>query len=436
MIRLASGDGESIAVEKTDGIERPALLGRFLLPVLSVGLAFLLACNELADYDAWWHLKTGQLIPTRGIPSTDWYSFSSVDRPWIDVHWGFQLLIASVYSIGGIAGLVVMQAVIVAGTVWMMHLVLDRRVPAWFAWGILLLATIAMSGRFNVRPEILSMLFLSMDLAILLSAVDRPRLLWLLVPIQIVWSNVQSLYVLGLVLLAIFVLEATVGGPARRVGWSRLILVSLSVGLSCLASPYGYKNVLFLFEVFQKIDPNAGQVYRDSIGELTPLPVLLADGGYRAGYIAATLGLAAIGLIGVILQGRAILARREIFRFLPIIAFAFLAWQSVRNVGHFAIVAGMLSIVNLGPHLPKLDRWRLGWAVAMPVTLVIGMAWVGGRWSSWVAIASSASAHTPITSASRPWKPAQNQGCRPERRSFTWGMPRRTSTPVGRRRRC
>ncbi len=371
-------------MEKTEGIEPPSRLGRFLMLALSVGLAFLLACNELADYDAWWHLKTGQLIPSRGIPSTDWYSFSSVDRPWIDVHWGFQLLIASLHSIGGIAALVVMQAIIVAGTVWVMHLAAGRQTPGWFVWGILLLTTVAMSGRFNVRPEILSMLFLSIDLAILLSAVDRPRLLWLLVPIQIIWANVQSLYVLGPVLLAIFVLEAILGGPARRVGWSRLLAVSLLVGGMCLASPYGYKNVLFLFEVFQKIDPNAGQIYRDSIGELTPLPTLLADGGYRAGYIAATLGLAAISIVGVANHWRSILLGREIFRLLPIIAFGFLAWQSVRNVGHFAIVAGMLSIVNLGSRLPELRGWRLGWSVALPVTLVIAMAWMGGLWSQWM----------------------------------------------------
>jgi hypothetical protein len=371
-------------VEKTDETERRTRFGRFLILFMSVGLAFLLACNELADYDAWWHLKTGQLIPARGIPSTDWYSFSSVDRSWIDVHWGFQLLIANVYSIGGIAGLVVMQAVIVAGTIWVMHRAADRQSPTWFVWGMLLLATIAMSGRFNVRPEILSMLFLAMDLSILLSAGRRPSLLWLLVPIQIIWANVQSLYVLGPVLLAIFILEAILGGPARRVGWTRLLVVSLLVGASCLASPYGYKNVLFLFEVFQKIDPNAGQVYRDSIGELTPLPVLIADGGYRAGYIAATLGLAAISLMGVVIQARSILLGREIFRLLPIVAFAFLAWQSVRNVGHFAVVAGMLSMVNLGPRLPELRRWRLDWTEALPVTLVIGMAWVGGRWSTWI----------------------------------------------------
>ncbi|MBY0587420.1 hypothetical protein K2X85_09605 [bacterium] len=361
--------------------QRSSLADASWTGILLVGLAFLLALNELADYDAWWHLKTGQLLPTLGWPSTDWYCFSSTDRVWIDVHWGFQWLVATVYGAGGVAGLVVMQASLVSLTMAVMLLARRPESPAWFSWMIFFVALIAMSGRFNVRPELLSMLFLAIDLAILLRSADRPHLLWALIPIQVFWSNVQSLYVFGPILMGIFLLEAIIGGPARRVGTLRLSVVAGLVFASCLVSPYGIQNVLFLFDVFQKIDPQSGQIYRESIGELVPMPILIADGGYRAGYIAMTLLLAPLALVSVVVDRQAIFGGRAIFRLLPLIAFGFFAWQSVRNVGHWAIVASMLSVANFGPHITWSMRPLFVRSLALMVTLMVGLAWMGGTWS-------------------------------------------------------
>jgi hypothetical protein len=346
-------------------------------------LAFLLACNQLADYDTWWHLRTGELIPSRGIPETDWFSFSSADRVWIDVHWGFQVLITAVHQRAGIAGLVLLQATIVTllllvliGGTW-------RAGPGWLRWSVLLVMLVAVSGRFNVRPELLSMLFVGLDLVILWHASQRPGLIWWLVPIQLLWSNVQSLYVLGPILLGVFVLEAILGGRARQVGGGRLLLASALVGGACLVSPYGIGNVLFLLEVFQKIDPQSGQIYRETIGELTPLPQLLTSGGHQAGYIAASLLLVAISVAGFFAQWRSICWGREVSRVLPTVLFGLTAWQAVRNVGQFAVVAAVLSIVNLGPKVPRWDRAALGSVASVMVCLALGIAWVGGAWSDW-----------------------------------------------------
>ena len=95
---------------------KSGLMGYLPTAALTI-LAFILGVNELADFDIWWHLRTGQLIPDRGVPVTDWYSFTSTDRLWLDVHWGFQLLMASVHGVLGIPGLVLLKAAIVSLTV-------------------------------------------------------------------------------------------------------------------------------------------------------------------------------------------------------------------------------------------------------------------------------------------------------------------------------
>src|SRR5262249_58675745 len=65
-------------------------------------------------------------------------------------------------------------------------------------------------------PEIFSLLYLGCFLAVLWRAEERPALLWLLAPLQVLWVNTQGLFVLGPVLLG-FLLAAR----AARLLWHR-----------------------------------------------------------------------------------------------------------------------------------------------------------------------------------------------------------------------
>src|SRR5262249_311384 len=61
---------------------------------------FLSLCYPLTDFDFWWHLKTGEWILKEGwVPQVDMYTFIDLDNPpeWIDLHWGFQLLVTFLY---------------------------------------------------------------------------------------------------------------------------------------------------------------------------------------------------------------------------------------------------------------------------------------------------------------------------------------------------
>src|SRR5690349_1734497 len=73
--------------------------------VALVVVAGWLGCVELLDSDVWWHLASGRwIVANRGVPRLDPFSFASADRPWIDLHWGFQVLLWMVYRAGGVAG--------------------------------------------------------------------------------------------------------------------------------------------------------------------------------------------------------------------------------------------------------------------------------------------------------------------------------------------
>ena len=349
-----------------------------------VALAFLLACNEISDYDIWWHLRTGQLIPERGIPSTDWYSFTSTDRPWIDVHWGFQLIVASLHALAGVPGLVLLQACIIATTMTIALTAYRREWSVWPQFGVLLVALLVMSSRFYVRPEIFTLLFTSIFLTVLLHAEQRPRLLWILPAVQVLWANVQSLFVFGPILLGMYWVEVVLRGRGYKGQPKRLAIVSGLVGLACIVSPYGIWNVMFLADVWQKMDPEAGKFYRATIGELKDLPSFLAEGGWRAGAVYILFLMMLLGAVGVAVRWREIVFGREFFRFLPVVAFTWLAWQAMRNASHFALVVGILTAWNLGPSFPrKASEFRIAWVTGI-LSLVIGVYFVGGRLSEWM----------------------------------------------------
>ena len=103
-------DRRTTCSRPNDGASIARRVDTLLVAVLGT-LAFLLGCYELFDPDTWWHLRSGQWILERGrAPFLDIFTFSSSDRVWIDLHWGFQVALAMSYSLAGVAGMILMAA--------------------------------------------------------------------------------------------------------------------------------------------------------------------------------------------------------------------------------------------------------------------------------------------------------------------------------------
>src|SRR6516162_10582715 len=78
-----------------------------LLLLLLVAVAFLLGCYEMGDTDVWWHLRGGQWILEHGrVPDLDPFTFGSADKPWVDIHWSYEVILVLAYRAGGASALV------------------------------------------------------------------------------------------------------------------------------------------------------------------------------------------------------------------------------------------------------------------------------------------------------------------------------------------
>src|SRR5205085_302102 len=102
------------------------------LAALFLGLTFLLGLFPLKDTDFWWHLRTGDLIrQTWRPPVTDWYTFGAADHFWVDLHWGFEVLLSWGYQLGGVVGLNLAKCAITSVA---MALLLSSRRKTWPLW--------------------------------------------------------------------------------------------------------------------------------------------------------------------------------------------------------------------------------------------------------------------------------------------------------------
>ena len=324
-------------------------------------LTFLFGCFRQKDADIWWHLKAGQTILDRNsLPDKDWFTFTSSDRDWIDLHWLFQIAAAGLHAAGGMRLLTLVSASL--GTAAVALLLTARRgdwsVPAavacWVPWLFLL------SGRFYVRPEMVTLLCISIFLTVLFHASDRPWLLWILIPVQILWVNVQGLFILGPLIIGLYWLDGLwcywrgQGGiPLSRRTWLLLGLVA-----ACLANPYHIRGLMFPVELFRKMAvPADAQLYSKHIGELQSILQFIDQAGIRQFYVIMHFALMAIAIASFLFpwsQGRF-----DLFRLLLFGSFTWLGFQATRNSGQFAIIGATVTAWNIGEWVARRRRSKV-----------------------------------------------------------------------------
>jgi tetratricopeptide (TPR) repeat protein len=394
-----------------------ARLADVCLIFLFLVLACLLGSFPLKDADIYWHLRTGDLIRQSGqIPRTDIFTFSREGVPWIDLHWLFQIAISWVHQHGGVIGLNVAKCAVTCVAVLLLVSARRREWPVWvmvLAW---LPALFVLGGRMYVRPETLTLLYLSIFLAIL-SRWDRfPRLCWLLPFVQIAWVNSHGLFVLGPIILTFGLFDAALRfglfAAERRKWWRTVLGASLATGAACLVNPYFIAGALYPIELAGTM---RNPIFSKNIAELQTIPAFLRSAGInnlpmQLHLLAMLLGAFSFALPLVwLLRGRissnaanspggtdttddvrqfesagkkrrskpALSRTRNTrqrtatdtvwasgwrfspFRFLLYVAFCILSLQATRNSHQFAAVVGAITAWNFGEWAAAIRRRRM-----------------------------------------------------------------------------
>ncbi len=245
--------------------------------------AFALGCQELVDSDVWWHVRAGRWIVENGrVPWEDPFTFGSPGRVWVDLHWVFQVMLAGAHAAGGAIGMILLAAGLCASAALAGLAARARSWPVWVVAACWLPGLVLLSARAAPRPELVSLLAMAGYLAILTRADEagrpRSRRLWLLPAVQVVWVNSHGLFVLGPILLGLYIGGRFLEARQRPIAaGERLHLagVAAAVAAACLVNPYGWRGAVLPLELFPKITAWGG-VYKSYIIEFMGLREFVA----------------------------------------------------------------------------------------------------------------------------------------------------------------
>jgi hypothetical protein len=236
----------------------PAWLPSPLLLVLAVvGTILVLAtlARGLIDADYFWHLETGRLIATEwSVPSTDPYSFA-YDGSWTPHEWLSELLIYVLVAAGGAAAdptsaptlALVAFGLVAAASLVVLGLALERcgMRTAPIA-GAIAIATMVLFAYVTVRPQVISWLMLAGLLGFLLQLkADRPRRAWWLVPFFVLWANLHGLWVVGMVVVGMYVLFTVAGRTPMRAARGTILATGVACLLATALTPAGPAGILY-----------------------------------------------------------------------------------------------------------------------------------------------------------------------------------------------
>jgi hypothetical protein len=327
------------------------------VPVLLVlCFGFLL---KLRLFDFWWHLKIGEIIVnTRTIPRTDLFSFTAHGSQFILQNWLAEVIYYLCFRGAGLAMVVTLNAlVLVAALIPVYALCRHATTSLRLSVVAALLPAAALLYFGSVRSQVFSFALFSIFYWVLSGYRSRRRnLIWALPLLMAVWVNLHGAFVLGLGLIAIFLVVESIrrliqGEQAgtlstREIG--RLGIVLLASSVATLANPETYK----LFSYVRLVATNPAS---QEFGIEWQPPLIDSREGLLLFFAPFF-----VTLIVLLLARR----RLELIELVLFLTFAAFGMRSIRNGVWFSLIvapifARYLPTIDLAGALAPLRRLRL-----------------------------------------------------------------------------
>jgi hypothetical protein len=211
--------------------------------------------------EVWIHLRTGTwMLENHAIPRTGLFS-QFPTKSWNDSTWGFDLILGGAYRMFGLRAIPLLLMTLKA-CVAVTTFLLARSGRAGF-WQAVVLSAIAQYLIVAVQPlpHVFSILFFAFELRLLLRSrySGSLRSLYWLPLLFVAWANLHNQFVVGLILLAVFVIALLIELWVKNLqpAWVSQNIMPLPVRqlsaiaamslLATFATPYGYRPLLAFF---------------------------------------------------------------------------------------------------------------------------------------------------------------------------------------------
>ncbi len=236
----------------SDQLKRISALPLFSILAGALGFIFVLFVpgeRLFSDPDTLMHITSGQWILASGyVPTTDPFSFNTVDKYWVNHQWLAQTIMAWVNHHTGFSGLHFLIAALFGMTLSLEAFFLLKRIPPIYVVLLLVLCVFSLAGHLLVRPHVFTWPITVLWFSALFNTVEGAKKppYWLAL-LMIPWANLHGSFILGLALIPFFFLQAIYGqAKEQRLGqylpWALFLMLS---GAFSLITPFGIDGLKF-----------------------------------------------------------------------------------------------------------------------------------------------------------------------------------------------
>lgn len=237
------------------------LLGAFLV------LVFLASSYKISgDDDLFWHLATGRyIIENKVVPDKDVFGHVTSGSEWIPFEWGWDVLTYGLYNIGGYNAILTFRSLAFCFVFFMLFMLLRKfNVNSFISILLLLVLLVAIMDRLSPRPHIITYIFFSLLLYLLLNYkyINREnyaKRLFFIPLIFLIWANSHMGVLAGGLILFVFTITETIihykpGSfssaeikPLTQAELKKLWIISIVSGLVLLLNPHGTATFLYAY---------------------------------------------------------------------------------------------------------------------------------------------------------------------------------------------
>jgi hypothetical protein len=236
----------------------PSLADIFFLCVFLL-LSLSRGNNLLNDLGTGVHIRAGEYILNNfKIPKYDIFSFISPPLPWVAHEWLSEVIMAFIHRASGLTGVVLFFSGLIAFTYFLLFIAVRAAGGnIIFSCFIVFLVAVSSTLHWLTRPHIFSLLLITLWYCVLDAYQYRNKnYLYALPPLMLLWVNLHGGFVLGFMLLALYIcgnaVAAVFSSPLERIEcidkFRALAYTAAICVLLCAVNPQGFYVLLFPFK--------------------------------------------------------------------------------------------------------------------------------------------------------------------------------------------
>lgn len=337
---------------------------RTILFILIGLCAFALGMKQLREPDIWWQLLSGRWMLEHGaITHSDVFSYTMTGKPWINVKWLYEVVIAlfekalgpeCVLLLQSIINLAIIVLLYRTSTLFNKHQQRGEPLPI-FAIAISLLTFLAINEyRMAGRPEMISHLMTAVYMFILWRNPNFDlKKIWVLIPLQCIWANMHEGYPVGIVIIGAAVAGGVISYLLNKEKTSlQYTIRALALFVACILVVLLNPNGILLwkqpFEIYRQVWANK---YTTELYSYKDVQYWTIQAKWHIGLIVLVAAYWAIQILNAIKTKRTrdYLTPLTMVYLLIIVLFVYLSLTANRNIP-FAQIA-------LLPSVPAALHW-------------------------------------------------------------------------------